>query len=176
MNIITDFRSFIFSPIVIYILRCVIGFSIGYFLMAQFPQFDFFWALLSIMLVISPEGKDVPRLTTERVKANLVGAFSGFVVVFLPIGMYFKIVAGIILAAVLCKVFKLLGVARTAVVAIIIILIEKGGDGYLASVERFIAVLVGCLLGLLVVISTGYLIRFLHKKFLKAEYKLKDLK
>ncbi|MDO5655976.1 MAG: FUSC family protein [Flavobacteriaceae bacterium] len=176
MKAITDFRTFIFSPIVIYIFRCVIGFSIGYALMQAIPEFDLFWALLSIMLVISPEGKDAPRLTTERVKANLVGALSGFVVVFLPIPIYFKIVVGIILAAILCKVFNLLSVARTAVVAIIIILIEKGSTDYLASVERFVSVLVGCLIGLMVVVSSGYLIRFLHKKFLKVEYKLKDLK
>lgn len=176
MKSLTDFRTFLFSPIVIYILRCVLGFSIGYALMQAIPEFDLFWALLSIMLVISPEGKDAPRLTTERVKANLIGALSGFIVVFLPISMYFKIVAGIVLAAVLCKIFKLLNVARTAVVAIIIILIEKGSTDYLASVERFISVLVGCLIGLLVVVSSGYLIRFLHRKFMKVEYKLKDLR
>lgn len=144
MKAITDFRTFIFSPIVIYIFRCALGFSIGYLLMKQFPEFDLFWALLSIMLVISPEGKDSPRLTTERVKANFVGAFSGFVVVFLPLSIFFKI------------------------------LIERPNDAITASVERFVSVLTGCVIGLLVVISTGYLIRFLHKKILKVEYRMKD--
>lgn len=45
MKAITDFRTFIFSPIVIYIFRCALGFSIGYLLMKQFPEFDLFWAL-----------------------------------------------------------------------------------------------------------------------------------
>lgn len=174
MKAITDFRTFIFSPIVIYIFRCALGFSIGYLLMKQFPEFDLFWALLSIMLVISPEGKDSPRLTTERVKANFVGAFSGFVVVFLPLSIFFKTLIGIVFAAVLCNIFKLLNVSRTAVVTIIIILIERPNDGLTASVERFISVLIGCVIGLLVVISTGYLIRFLHKKILKVEYRMKD--
>lgn len=152
----------------------MIGFSIGFFLVKQFPEFDLFWSLLSVMLVISPEGKDAPRLTTERVKANLIGAFSAFVVILLPFDIFYKIMIGIVVAAVLCSIFKLLNVSRTAIVAIIIILIERPNDSIAASIERFISVLIGCIIGLLIVVSTGYLIRFLHKKFLKIEYKLKD--
>lgn len=174
MKVSSRFRAFIFSPIVIYIFRCTVGFSIGFSLMKQFPQFDLFWALLSIMLVISPEGKDSPRLTTERVKANLIGAFSGFLVVFLPFSIFLKTLTGIVVAAILCNIFKLLNVSRTAIVAIIIILIERPNDGLTASIERFLSVLVGCVTGLLVVMSTGYLIRFLHKKILKVEYRMKD--
>lgn len=151
------------------------GFSLGFFLMKQFPQFDLFWALLSIMLVISPEGKDAPRLTTERVKANLIGAFSAFAVILLPFDIFYEIMIGIVLAALLCHFFKLLNVSRTAIVAIIIILIERPNDSFMASIERFLSVLLGCIIGLLIVVSTGYSIRFLHKKFLKAEHKINDL-
>lgn len=174
MNVITDFRTFIFSPIIIYIFRCLLGFSIGFGLMKSFPDFDLFWTLLSIMLVISPEGKDSPRLTAERVKANLVGAFSGIVVMFIPSSVFLKTMTGIVVATVLCYIFKLLNVSRTAIVALIIILIERPDDSFKASIERFISVLLGCVIGLLVVIATGYFIKFLHKKLLKAEYKLKD--
>lgn len=175
MREINDFRTFIFSPIVIYIFRCLVGFSIGFLLIKQFPEYDLFWTLLSIMLVISPEGKDSPRLTTERVKANLIGAFSAIVVILIPFSLFYKTMIGIVVAAVLCTVFKLLNVSRTAVVAIIIILNEKPDDGFMVSIERFLSVLVGCIIGLLVVVSTGYLIRYLHKKILKVEYKHKDL-
>ena len=164
-------RNFLFSPIVIYISRCIIGFSTGYFLMLSFPQFDLFWALLSILLVISPEAHDAEKLSVERVKANLIGAFSGFIAVFIPLDIYFKISAGIILAAVLCKVFNLLNVARTAVVAIIIILIEKPDEGFMAPVERFLSVLAGCLIGLLITVITAFIIKYLHKKILAAEYR-----
>jgi len=68
MSAITGFRNYIFSPITMYIFRCWVGFTIGFWLMKHFPNFDLFWALLSIMLVISPEGKDSPRLTMERVR------------------------------------------------------------------------------------------------------------
>lgn len=165
-------RKSVFSPTVIYILRCIIGFSAGYFLMLTFPRFDLFWALLSIVLVISPEGKDSKRLSMERVKANLIGAFSGFLPIYLPLGTYYKVLAGITLAAILCRLFNLLTVARTAVVAIIIILIEKPNDGLMAPVDRFLSVLAGCLIGLLITLITAYIIKFAYKRILLVEYKL----
>ena len=129
-------RAFFFSPIVIYIMRCIIGFSIGYFLLKSFPGFDFFWALLSILLVISPEGKDSKKLSMERVKANFIGALSGIIVFSLPIEMYFKILIGITAAALICKLFNLLNVSRSAIVAIIIVLLERPDEGRnIGSVE-----------------------------------------
>ena len=80
----------------------------------------------------------------------------------------------IVVAAVLCNIFKLLNVSGTAVVAIVIILIARPNDGITASTERLISVLTGCLIGLLLIISTVYLVRFLHKKILKVEYTMKD--
>lgn len=139
--------------------------------MEHFPEYDLFWALLSIMLVISPEGKESPRLTMERVKANLIGALSAFAVIMLPFDIFYKIMIGIVAAALLCTIFKLLIVSRTAIVAIIIILIEKPEDGFMASIERFLSVLLGSMIGLVIVISTGYLIRFIHKTYLEAEFK-----
>ena len=79
------------------------------------------------------------------------------------------IMIGIVVSAVLCNVFNLLNVSRTAVLAIIIILIEKPNDGFMASIDRFLSVLVGCTIGLLVVIFSGIFIKFLHKKMLKLE-------
>ncbi|QFG52731.1 FUSC family protein [Chryseobacterium sp.] len=165
-------RKEVFSPTSIYILRCITGFSAGYFLMLTFPRFDLFWALLSIVLVISPEGKDTARLSLERVKANLIGAFSSFLPVYLPFGTYYKVLAGIILAALLCRIFNLLSVARTAVVAIIIILIEKPNEGFMAPIDRFLSVLSGCVIGLLITLTTAYIIKLAYKRQLLIEYKL----
>ncbi len=171
---VSGFRGLIFSPVFIYICRCVIGFTIGFFMMQAIPEYDLFWALISILLVISPEGKDIRKLSIERVKANFVGAASGFAAVFLPVSIYLKVMVGIILAAVLCKGFKLVQVSRTAVVAVIIILIEKPDEGFMAPIERFISVLIGCLIGLLVVLITAFPIRYFHKKTLEIEHKLRD--
>ncbi len=164
-------RAFFFSPILIYIIRCIIGFSIGYYLLKTFPRFDFFWALLSILLVISPEGKDSKRLSMERVKANFIGALSGIIVFSLPIEMYFKILIGIITATLICKLFNLLNVSRSAIVAIIIVLMERPDESFMAPVERFVSVFIGCIIGLLVTISTAFMIKFVHRKILDVEYR-----
>ena len=163
-------RAFFFSPILIYIIRCIIGFSIGYYLLKTFPRFDFFWALLSILLVISPEGKDSKRLSMERVKANFIGALSGIIVFSLPIELYFKILIGIAAAALICKLFNLLNVSRSAIVAIIIVLMERPDESFMAPVERFVSVFIGCIIGLLVTISTAFMIKFVHRKILDLEY------
>jgi len=74
----------------------------------------------------------------------------------------------------LCNLFILLNVSRTAVVANIIILIEKPNDGFMASIDRFLSDLVGCTIGLLVVIFTGSMAKFLHKNILKTQNKVND--
>lgn len=172
MKGITGFRSFIFSPIIIYIFRCLVGFSHWFLAHENTSKCRFILGIAFHHVRDFSGRKDSPRLTLERVKANLIGASSAFIVIALPIDMFYKIMVGIVVSAVLCSVFILLNVSRTAVVAIIIILIEKPNDGFMASIDRFLSVLVGCTIGLLVVIFTGSLIKFLHKKLLKVERRI----
>ena len=65
------------SDLVIYVLRCLIGFLIGYQLYLYFPEYEAYWTLLSIILVISPEAKDAKRLSVERFKSNVIGSILG---------------------------------------------------------------------------------------------------
>lgn len=152
------------SQFAIYLLRCLIGFLIGYYLMLQFPKFDLFWTLISIILVISPEEKNAALLTTERVISNLIGSVSGLIVYFLPINELIKISLAIVLAVMICRLFQLMKVVRSAVVAVLIILIEHK-SGVLTPFERFLTVLIGCLIGLIVTLSTTLIINQLKKKF-----------
>lgn len=74
----------------------------------------------------------------ERVKANFIGALSGIIVFSLPIEVYFKILIGITAAALICKLFNLLNVSRSAIVPIIIVLMERPDESFMAPVERFV--------------------------------------
>jgi uncharacterized membrane protein YgaE (UPF0421/DUF939 family) len=132
--------------------------------MLQFPKFDLFWTLISIILVISPEEKNAALLTTERVISNLIGSVSGLIVYFLPINELIKISLAIVLAVMICRLFQLMKVVRSAVVAVLIILIEHK-SGVLTPFERFLTVLIGCLIGLIVTLSTTLIINQLKKKF-----------
>ncbi|KAA9325658.1 FUSC family protein [Adhaeribacter soli] len=153
------------SDLVIYCVRCIIGFLIGYELYLHFPQYELFWTIISIILVISPEEKDARRLTGERFKANLIGSSVGLVCYILLVRQVYMILLGIILTSLICHFFKLMNVARTAVVALFIVVIHEQSElSYWVAVERFASVALGCLIGLSVTYVTGFIIRFIKDK------------
>lgn len=154
------------SPFVAYTIRCVTGFLIGYFLMVQFPQHELFWVLLSIILVMSPDEKDARKLTIERSKSNLIGSISGLLVFFIPIDDVYKITLGILLTLIICRFADLINAARSAIVGLLIVLIEHKTDTYWAPGERFIFVTIGCLIGLSVTLVTSYIFNCLNKQIL----------
>lgn len=154
------------SPFLAYAIRCITGFLIGYFLIEKFPQHEFFWALLSIILVISPDEKDARKLTIERSKSNLIGSISGLLVFFMPTDDVYKIASGILIALIICRFADLINAARSAIVALLIILIEHKTDTYWAPGERFIFVIIGCFIGLSVTLVTSYIFNFLNNNFL----------
>ncbi|GGK63085.1 aromatic acid exporter family protein [Rufibacter glacialis] len=153
------------SNLVIYALRCTLGFLIGYQLYLALPEYELYWTIISIILVMSPEAKDARKLSIERFKANLIGCCVGLVCFFLPAPQLGVMVLGIILAIGICHFFTLMGVARSAVVAFIIVVIhEQTTLTYWAAVERFFSVTLGCCIGLGVTMGTSSLIRYLRKK------------
>ena len=135
--------------------------------MHKFPEFDLFWTLLSIILVISPEEHKSKQLSIDRFKSNFVGSLSGLAVFFLPIDDLYKILIGIIFTCIFCKIFNLLDVARSAIVALLIILIEHKNDDLLAPIVRFTSVAVGCFTGLGVTLVTSALLQDMNKAFSK---------
>ena len=118
-------------------------------------------------MVISPEEHKSKQLSIDRFKSNFVGSLSGLAVFFLPIDDLYKILIGIIFTCIFCKIFNLLDVARSAIVALLIILIEHKNDDLLAPVVRFTSVAVGCFIGLGVTLVTSALLQDMKKAFSK---------
>lgn len=149
-----------YTNAIIYTFRCVLGFLIGYFLYKKFLHAELFWTLLSIILVISPEEKDSRRLSVERFKSNLIGSVVGLICYLIHPPNALVTAMGIIATVIFCHIFKILNMARVAVVALIIILSwnETSTLEY-APVLRFLTVALGCLLGLAIVVSTSWIIR-----------------
>lgn len=156
-------KQYLSSPLFNYIVKVFIGFTLGYSVYVTYPQYELFWALISIILVISPEEVDTKKLTIERVKANFVGSISGIIVFFLPFSDWVKLTAGILLAILICKYFNLMKVARSAVVAILIVLIEHQSDSIHTPIARFLAVATGCFIGL----GVSLLVAFIRDMILK---------
>lgn len=159
-------KNLISSPLIVYTIRCLLGFSIGYSLFLKYPEYELFWTLISIILVISPEEKDSRRLSIERFKSNLIGSSVAlFCIHFIGSSLY-AIIVGIITTIIVCRAFKVMNMARVALVTQLIIMIQPHhasiGE---APIYRFLSVGTGCLIGLLIVVFTSMIIRPLKRKY-----------
>lgn len=158
-------RYSIGSDLIIYGFKCIIGFLIGYQLYLSLPQYELYWTLLSIILVISPEAKDARRLAIERFKSNLIGSGLGLLCFLIHAPNVYMLLLGVILSIATCYLFNLMSVARTAIVALIIVLIhEQKQMSWIGSVERFMSVTIGCFIGLSITVITSAIINYWRKK------------
>lgn len=162
----TILKRIVSSPVLIYAIRCFIGFLIGYQLYVYFPESELFWTLLSIILVISPEEKDTRRLSLERFKSNFIGSAVALGLLLFVEPTIYTIMFGILLTIVVCRLFKVLNMARVALVALLIIMVKPHGTSWVeAPFFRFGTVALGCIIGLLIVVLTSMIFRPLKKKY-----------
>jgi uncharacterized membrane protein YgaE (UPF0421/DUF939 family) len=109
---------------------------------------DYPWSVVSLVMVLSPEGKDALQLALTRIKANLVGAGVGIVVLAVLIPAPWSMVVAAPLALYVCDRLGLnLGARSTLASVIIILLHPEGTHPWDAALNRALAVMVGCLLG-----------------------------
>lgn len=160
-------QQIITSPLIIYTTRCFIGFYIGYLLFLKIPSFEVLWTLISIMLVISPEGKHSKKLSVERFKSNLVGSIVGLVCLEIqPDPNLYISLLGVFLTIMTCYLFNILNMARVALVALIIILVQPHtGDVEATPFIRCLAVTAGCVIGLSITVVTSTIIRRLKRHY-----------
>jgi uncharacterized membrane protein YgaE (UPF0421/DUF939 family) len=136
----------------VYAGKCVAGILLCYLISIFFSQWiDYPWSLLSVVLVLSPEGKDAVELALTRIKANVVGALTGLLILFLQVPAPWNIPLGAVLSLFACDRFKLNEGARSTLAAMIIILLHQEGTHlWDSALSRVCAVFVGCLLGLVI--------------------------
>lgn len=137
----------------IYAAKCATGTLAVYILASLLHYNDISWPLISVMLVLSADGKDSLTLAITRVKANVVGAAVGALCLFIsPANMWLLSMA---LAGTLglCYIFKLEAGIRSSLAATIIIMLHpEGHPVWETALQRIIAVLAGCLLALLITV------------------------
>lgn len=160
-------RKIVKYPYLVYMFRCLLGFLIGYSLMLSFPQYDLFWTMISIAMVISPDENDARRMTIERVKSNFIGSLSCLIVYFLPVLTLYKVLIAIVLTILICKYFKLMEVSRSAIVAVLIILVETHPHIGLSPINRFLAVALGCVIGLIITLVTSFFKNKIKQKIIE---------
>ncbi len=131
--------------------KCVAGALVVFLLASLLHYKDYIWCMISVMLVLSPDGTDAVVLAVSRIKANLVGAGAGLLMLIIHPATEVMVCGGIAITAAACMLLKLEASARSALAATIIVTLHEAGR-YVwdTALERIIAVLAGCLLGLLI--------------------------
>lgn len=140
------------KTLAVYIAKCVSGLLLCSLLAVFFGQWiDYSWSLISVVLVLSPEGTDAVELALARIKANLVGASVGVLLLFSQVPSPWNIALGAALALFICYQLKLQAAARSTLAAVIIILLHhEGANLWSSALGRVSAVITGCALGLLI--------------------------
>ena len=140
------------KTLTIYSAKCVTGILLCFIISIYLqPWLDYAWCLISMVLVLSPEGKDSVELAQTRIKANLVGAATGIVVLLMQVPSPWNVAAGAVISLFLCDRLKLNTGARSTLAAMVIILLQpEGTHVWDSALSRVLAVIAGCILGLMI--------------------------
>ena len=149
------------NRILLYIAKCVAGVLIAFLLAKLFHYNDYIWCLISIILVLSPDAKDALPQASNRIKANLIGAAAGLIMLLVHVAPEITVSGAAIITIIICYFTKLEASTRTALAATIIVTIHENGK-YIWDVafDRVIAVVAGCIIG--IVITLIFHSRFIH--------------
>lgn len=149
------------NRILLYIAKCVAGVLIAFLLAKLLHYNDYIWCLISIILVLSPDAKDALPQASNRIKANLVGAAAGLIMLLVHVAPEITVSGAAIITIIICYFTKLEASTRTALAATIIVTIHENGK-YIwdVALERVIAVVAGCIIG--IVITLIFHSRFIH--------------
>jgi uncharacterized membrane protein YgaE (UPF0421/DUF939 family) len=160
----------------IYILECIIGLCISYTLYKCFPEHQFYWSMVSTVLVIAPDGKGSNQLAFDRMKANILGSSIGLLLFLIHQPNLFLISIAVILTIVIGTFLKLNTALRSALSAVVIVMIheEEQHSTWHIAMERMGCVIIGCILGLLITLAFNSLNNF-KKKAMKTRNKTKPM-
>lgn len=152
--------------LLIYAAKCITGTLLVFGIARIINYSDIGWCLISVMLVLSPDGKEAVSLAVIRIKANIVGAATGVFCLLLSHSNMWIVALALALTVSFCYLFKLENGVRSALAATIIIMLHDSGKHlWDAALERIIAVLAGCILALIVTFIFHFRIKTGEKQF-----------
>lgn len=133
-----------------YVVRTTMAATASLELARAFHIANPIWAVVSAVVVILPEIKGSVASAGLRVVANLIGAGIGVAIAQVDLPMIAAMIAGLIAVAAACRWLALDGAARSAGVALMIVLMrdERGVLG--SSETRVVLVMLGCATALVV--------------------------
>jgi uncharacterized membrane protein YgaE (UPF0421/DUF939 family) len=118
------------------------------------------WAPVSALVVMQPSLRTSVRASLLRFAANLVGATSGALAFSLLGHSLSALALGVLLTGLVCHYARLDESRRSAYAASAIVTLSNDAAGWLGSLDRVLAVVVGCSMALLVGMGFGALAPF----------------
>ncbi len=133
----------------LYVIKCLIGTAICYSLYRLFPDHQLYWAIVSVLLVLTPGHRDSVQLSFARIWANAIGAAVGLGCFFLPVPLILALCLGVVATILVCNFFTLGTAVRSSLAALVIVFIQQNEfRDWTIALERVISVLIGCLVAL----------------------------
>jgi uncharacterized membrane protein YccC len=111
------------------------------------------WAVVTAAMVIQPAMEQSIAASAVRIAANLVGGIGGVIVGHFWGDGIGQFLIAIVIVVGICDVLKLDLGLRTAVVSVAVIMLRSEGKVVTTATERFVAVVIGC--GLALVVQIG---------------------
>ena len=147
----------------VYIAKCLIGLVITYVIYQKFPQHEFFWSVVSVLLAFSPDDKDARKVAFDRMKANILGSIIGMVIFLIHVPGLLLNCLGVLCTIVIATALNIQATTRSAMAAVIIVLLYEQQDAsWHMALERMFCVIFGCLIAL--IITLFFDIAFYEKK------------
>src|SRR5262249_14260869 len=139
------------QALMIYIIKCVAG-TLAVFAISTLIHYkNLAWALISVVLVLSPERDDTIKIAFNRIKANAIGAGIGMLCLLTGYSNMWTICLAVAITLIASHFLNLDTSTRTALAATIIIMLHQPGTHlWNTAVDRLVAVMAGGGLGLLV--------------------------
>jgi uncharacterized membrane protein YgaE (UPF0421/DUF939 family) len=146
---IPEINRSVFSSNISYLVKCVVGVIFCYLLYKGIPQYPFYWAIVSVVIALSPDNSD--RLAIDRMKANILGCAVGLGLYPLHLPDLPALCIGVVLTILIGTSLGLTNAIRSAMAALVIVTIhEREGGQWYISLERVCCVVAGCLVALIV--------------------------
>lgn len=162
-----DLRHFN-TAVFIYILKCLAGLSICYALYIAFPQHQFYWSMISVLLSFAPDENHSNRLAYDRMKANVAGSVIGLLLFLMHTPTLIFLCFGVVITIAVGTLLQFENATRSALAAMMIVMLyEQKQSTWHVALERMFCVIIGCVIALAVTLLFSFVQKRLkhgHKK------------
>jgi len=143
-------HKFLETNFLVYIAKCMIGLAITFTIYQKFPQHQFFWSVISVLLAFSPDDKDAKKVAYDRMKANVLGSVLGMIIFLIHVPSLILNCIGVLFTIVIATALNIQSTTRSAMAAFIIVLLYEQKDASRhVALERMFCVILGCLIALI---------------------------